>query len=76
MYKREQIDISGWFESECGVDFVEINSARGLEDLVAQLLEDYGDEIVGVDLELEGIYWDGSAIDNDITIGKALQEAQ
>lgn len=77
MYAPEQnIGISGWFETEYGVDFVEIKSAEGLDDLVGQLLEDYGDDIVGVDLELDGEYSDGSPIDKNYVIGKALEEAQ
>ena len=77
MYAPEQnIDISGWFESEYGVFFVEIDSARGLQDLVGQLLEDYGDEIVGVDLELDGYYGDGSELDDNPIIMTALEKAQ
>ena len=77
MYTPEQnIDISGWFESEYGVDFVEINSAKNLDDLVSQLLYDYGEDIVGVDLELEGNYTDGLEIEEDFIIGTALEKAQ
>ena len=77
MYAPEQnISISGWFESDYGVDFVEIKSAKNLDDLVSQLLYDYGDDIVGVDLELEGEYADGIVIEEDYVIGTALEEAQ
>jgi hypothetical protein len=77
MYAPEQnIGISGWFETEYGVDFVEIKSAKNLEDLVSQLLHDYGDDIVGVDLELDGEYEDGLVIEEDFVIGTALEEAQ
>ena len=77
MYAPEQnIGISGWFETEYGVDFVEIKSAKNLDDLVSQLLHDYGDDILAGDLELAGEYADGSEIEEDFIIGTALEEAQ
>ena len=77
MYAPEQnIGISGWFETEYGVDFIEIKSAKNLDDLVSQLLHDYGDDVVGVDLELDGEYSDGSSLEEDHVIGTALEKAQ
>jgi len=63
--------ISGWFESEYGVDFVAVYEARNQVDLVSILIEDYGMDIVGVDLELEGEYTNGTEISN-VSIMAAL----
>jgi len=74
MYTPEQdMGISGWFETDYGVDFVEVATARNLVDLVSILIEDYGQDIIGVDLELQGSYWDGAPIDN-LEIMIALEE--
>ena len=74
MYTPEQdMGISGWFETDYGVDFVEVATARNLVDLVSILIEDYGQDIIGVDLELQGNYWDGTPI-NNLEIMIALEE--
>ena len=65
--------ISGWFESEYGVDFVAVYEARNQVDLVSILIEDYGMDIVGVDLELEGEYTNGAEI-NNLSIMDALEK--
>jgi hypothetical protein len=63
MYAPElNIDISGWYEAEDGVGFVEIGEALDVNDLANKLLDKYGDDIIGVDMELEGQYCDGSPV--------------
>jgi hypothetical protein len=63
MYSPElNMDISGWYEAEDGVGFVEIGEALDVNDLANKLLDKYGDDIIGVDMELEGRYCNGSFV--------------
>ena len=63
MYAPElNMDISGWYEAEDGVGFVEIGEALNVNDLANKLLDKYGDDIIGVDVELEGQYCGGSPV--------------
>jgi len=64
MNNQEQyFEISGWFESEYGAEMVMCHSAADDEDLAAILLETYGDDCLGVDMELEGTYPSGKEVD-------------
>jgi hypothetical protein len=73
MYAPElNMDISGWYEAEEGVDFVEIYEALDVKDLANKLLDKYGDDIIGVDMELDGEYTDGSAV-NDMAVMVELE---
>jgi hypothetical protein len=73
MYAPElNIDISGWYEAEDGVGFVEIGEAFDVKDLANKLLDKYGGDILGVDMELDGEYADGSAV-NDMAVMVELE---
>jgi hypothetical protein len=73
MYSPElNMDISGWYEAEEGVDFVEIYAALDVKDLANKLLDKYGGDILGVDMELDGEYTDGSAV-NDMAVMVELE---
>jgi hypothetical protein len=73
MYAPElNIDISGWYEAEDGVGFVEIGEAFDVKDLANKLLDKYGGDIIGVDMELDGEYTDGSAV-NDMAVMVELE---
>ena len=63
----DEIQISGWYESEEGVVFIEMGEALDYNDLANKLLDSYGYDMIGVDMELEGEYTDGSAV-NDVAV--------
>ena len=63
----DEIQISGWYESEEGVVHVEMGEALDYNDLANKLLDAYGYDMIGVDMELEGEYTDGSAV-NDVAV--------
>lgn len=48
--------ISGWFETEEGAGFIEVSDVDTVGDLACVLYANYGVEVVGVDIELEGEY--------------------
>lgn len=54
--------ISGWYESEYGAREVIIDSAKDVECLTQSIYLLYGDDCIGVDMELEGEYADGSDV--------------
>lgn len=54
--------ISGWYESEYGACDIIIDSAKDVECLTQSIYLKYGDECVGVDMELEGEYDDGTDV--------------
>ena len=63
----EEIKISGWYESEEGVALIEIGEALDYNDLANKLLDTYGYDMVGVEMELDGEYTDGSIV-NDMAV--------
>lgn len=66
------IKISGWYEAEEGVVFVEMHEAFDVKDLASKLLDSYGYNTIGVDMELEGEYTDGSIV-NDMAVMVELE---
>jgi hypothetical protein len=66
------IKISGWYEAEEGAAFVEMSEALDANDLANKLLDKYGYDIIGVDMELEGEYTDGSNV-NDVAVMYELE---
>lgn len=54
--------ISGWYEGEYGANQVCISDAATVEDLADVLYTRYGEDCVGVDMELDGEFADGSDI--------------
>jgi hypothetical protein len=58
--------VSGWFEGECGAVLVELANVKDVEDLAGVLYSNYGSDCVGVDMELEGEFADGTDIGNCI----------
>jgi hypothetical protein len=59
--------IAGWYEGEYGANQIAIANAATVEDLADLLWHRYGDDIVGVDLELEGAYTDGTDVNTTMT---------
>lgn len=55
-------EIAGWYEGEEGPVDVIIDSAEDAGCLAASLYLLYGSDCVGVDVELEGEYTDGSDV--------------
>jgi len=70
--EHNDIKISGCFESDEGVDFIEIGEAFGVKDLAKKLLDKYGTDIIGVDMELDGEYANGYAV-NDMAVMVELE---
>jgi len=62
--EHNDIKISGWYEAEEGVDFIEIGEAFSVKDLAKKLFNKYGTDIIGVDMELDGEYANGYAVNN------------
>jgi len=59
----DDYEISGWFETEYGVEMVLCTTAADDEDFAGFLFEQYGSECVGVDMELDGTYRSGKDVD-------------
>tara|TARA_B110000093_G_scaffold183366_1_gene233992 strand:+ start:211 stop:441 length:231 start_codon:yes stop_codon:yes gene_type:complete len=55
--------ISGWYESEYGAEGIAIMGAGNVEDLADALFSRYGDDCIGVDMELSGEYTDGTRVE-------------
>lgn len=58
--------ISGWYEGEYGPVMVELVNVKDVEDLAGVLYANYGSDCVGVDMELEGEFTDGSDLEDSI----------
>jgi hypothetical protein len=59
--------ISGWFETEEGAGFIEVSDVDTVGDLACVLYASYGVEVIGVDIELEGEYTDGTDVSTTMT---------
>ena len=59
--------ISGWFETEEGEGFIEVSGVDTVGDLACVLYANYGVEVIGVDIELEGEYTDGTDVSTTMT---------
>jgi hypothetical protein len=70
--EHNDIKISGWYEADEGVEFIEMYEAFDVNDLANKLLDAYGGDIIGVDMELDGEYTDGSAV-NDMAVMVELE---
>ena len=70
--EHNDIKISGWYEAEEGVDFIEIGEAFSVKDLAKKLFNKYGTDIIGVDMELDGEYANGYAV-NDMAVMVELE---
>jgi hypothetical protein len=70
--EHNDIKISGWYEADEGVDFIEMSEALDVNDLANKLLGSYGYYIIGVDMELEGEYTDGPRV-NDVAVMYELE---
>lgn len=56
--------VSGWYESEYGVQIVEMDiDATDNGEVAYNLWLQYGDECAGVDIELDGTFPNGKDID-------------
>ena len=54
--------ISGWYEGHYGATRIAIAGATDVESLANVLYNSYGEDCVGVDMELEGEYVDGTDV--------------
>jgi len=59
--------ISGWFETEEGAGFIEVSGVDTVGDLACVLYANYGVAVIGVDIELEGEYTDGTDVSTTMT---------
>ena len=66
--------ISGWYESEYGANIIGVLEASDASDLAQVLYLKYGEDVNGVDMELDGEYSDGSDV-ND-TFDELLDEIE
>jgi|TARA_R110000764_G_scaffold43226_2_gene97179 hypothetical protein len=54
--------ISGWFESEEGAVLFNYEDIEDYETLAQLLYLEFGDDCAGVDLEVNGVYLDGTDV--------------
>ncbi len=54
--------ISGWFESEEGAVLFDYEDVEDYEALAQLLYLEFGDDCAGVDLEVDGVYLDGTDV--------------
>tara|TARA_R110000751_G_scaffold108278_2_gene204854 strand:+ start:1836 stop:2084 length:249 start_codon:yes stop_codon:yes gene_type:complete len=59
--------ISGWYEGEYDAVHIAVVDAIDAEGLALSLFEQHGDDCVGVDMELDGEYLDGTCISTSMT---------
>jgi len=61
----QDITVSGWFESDEGVAFIEVDvPVKDAEELAMVLYDMTGGDILGVDMEFEGEYSDGKQVED------------
>jgi|TARA_B110000908_G_scaffold129226_1_gene151834 hypothetical protein len=61
--------VSGWYESDNGADEILIETPMDNPlDLAEALYYLHGDDLVGVDMELEGEYTDGTDVSTTMTV--------
>ena len=61
----KDITVSGWFESDEGAAFIEVDfPVKDAEDLAMVLYDMTGGDILGVDMEFEGEYADGKEVED------------
>jgi hypothetical protein len=61
----KDITVSGWFESDEGAAFIEVDfPVKDAEDLAMVLYDMTGGDILGVEMEFEGEYADGKEVEN------------
>jgi hypothetical protein len=58
--------IAGWYEGEFGANQIAIANAATVEDLAELLYCRYGDDCIGVDMELSGNYTDGTDVEDTL----------
>ena len=59
--------ISGWYEGEYDAIHIAVVDALDAEGLALALYEQHGDDCVGVDMELDGEYLDGTEVNTTMT---------
>jgi len=55
--------ISGWYEGEYGARLIAISGACTVKELADRLYHHYGEDCIGVDMELSGEYRDGTDVE-------------
>jgi len=58
--------ISGWYEGEYGVNLIHLDNVKDVEDLADSLFRKYGEDCIGVDMELDGEFADGSSVEDQM----------
>jgi len=57
--------ISGWYESDYGIEGIYLVNIKDLNDLSRALTKEYGDDWKGVDMELSGEYTNGVNVESN-----------
>ncbi len=69
--------ISGWYESEYGAEDIIIEEPMAtVGDLAQYLYIQYGEDVNGVDMELEGEYTNGASVSDNASMVALLDELQ
>jgi hypothetical protein len=69
--------ISGWYESEYGAEDIIIEEPMAtVGDLAQALYIQYGEDLNGVDIELEGEYTNGTSVSDNTSMVALLDELQ
>jgi len=69
--------ISGWYESEYGAEDIIIDEPiANVSDLAQALYIKYGEDVDGVDMELEGQYTNGASVSDNASMAALLDELQ
>ena len=58
--------ISGWYEGEYGAELIHLDNVKDVEDLADSLFRKYGEDCIGVDMELDGEFADGSSVEDQM----------
>tara|TARA_R110001599_G_scaffold131602_1_gene307826 strand:- start:800 stop:1045 length:246 start_codon:yes stop_codon:yes gene_type:complete len=67
--------ISGWYESEYGAEDILIDEPmENVGDLAVALYIRYGEDVHGVDMELEGEYTNGASVSDNASMAALLDE--
>ena len=67
--------ISGWYESEYGAEEILIDEPiANVSDLAQALYIKYGEDLDGVDMELEGEYTNGASVSDNASMVALLDE--
>jgi hypothetical protein len=58
--------VSGWYEGECGAIQFHYDNVIGVNGLANLLLTEFGQDCIGVDIEISGEYLDGTNTEDSL----------